>query len=84
VLVPAQLANLPAGKVVVFRRGMAPAVGTVRMAWNRRDVRGQAKPARSEPRVISAAARAGELGDVLPPPAPVRATATREAPDGGR
>jgi len=85
VLAPAQLANLPAGKVVVFRRGMAPAVGTVRMAWNRRDVRAQAKRTRPQSEaVMAAAARAGELGDVLPPPAPVRATATREAPDGGR
>jgi len=39
VLAPAQLANLPAGRVVVFRRGMAPAIGTAQMAWRRRDVR---------------------------------------------
>ncbi|MDD7941686.1 type IV secretory system conjugative DNA transfer family protein [Actinomycetospora lutea] len=39
VLAPAQLANLPAGKVVVYRRGIAPVIGRARMAWTRRDVR---------------------------------------------
>jgi hypothetical protein len=39
VLAPAQLSNLPAGKVVAFRRGMAPVVGRARMVWHRADVR---------------------------------------------
>ena len=39
VLSPSQLAQLPAGRVVVIRRGMPPAIGTVAMAWQRRDVR---------------------------------------------
>lgn len=39
VLTPAQLANLPEGRAVVFRRSMSPAVGRVAMAWRRRDVR---------------------------------------------
>jgi type IV secretion system protein VirD4 len=39
VLSPAQIAQLPARHVVVVRRGMAPAVGRVRMAWKRSDVR---------------------------------------------
>ncbi|GAA2546750.1 type IV secretory system conjugative DNA transfer family protein [Pseudonocardia hydrocarbonoxydans] len=39
VVAPAQIANLPAGRVVTFRRGMPPVVGTVDMAWRRRDVR---------------------------------------------
>ncbi|GLZ49234.1 hypothetical protein Acsp06_54190 [Actinomycetospora sp. NBRC 106375] len=39
VLAPAQLANLPAGKVVVYRRGIAPVIGRARMAWTRPDVR---------------------------------------------
>ena len=56
VLTPAQLANLPAGKVVVFRRGMAPAVGRVGMAWNRRDVRAHAKLSRREAAGVVAAA----------------------------
>jgi type IV secretory pathway TraG/TraD family ATPase VirD4 len=43
VLAPAQLSNLPAGKVVAFRRGMAPVVGRAQMAWRRRDVRALAR-----------------------------------------
>lgn len=39
VLTPAQIAQLPTRHVVIIRRGMAPAVGTVQMAWTRRDVR---------------------------------------------
>jgi hypothetical protein len=39
VLTPAQIAGLPQGNVLIIRRGMAPAVGTVAMAWKRRDVR---------------------------------------------
>ncbi|WP_370588574.1 type IV secretory system conjugative DNA transfer family protein [Pseudonocardia sp. C8] len=39
VLAPAQIANLPAGRVVVIRRGIAPVIGRTRMAWRRRDVR---------------------------------------------
>ncbi len=39
VLSPAQIAQLPARHVVIIRRGMAPAVGKVQMAWKRRDVR---------------------------------------------
>jgi hypothetical protein len=41
VLAPAQIANLPAGKVVVYRRGIAPVIGRARMAWTRPDVRAQ-------------------------------------------
>jgi type IV secretory pathway TraG/TraD family ATPase VirD4 len=44
VLAPAQLANLPAGKVVVFRRGMAPVVGRAEQAWRRRDIRALTAP----------------------------------------
>ncbi|WP_297661774.1 TraM recognition domain-containing protein [Pseudonocardia sp.] len=39
VLAPGQLANVPSGRVVLFRRGMAPVIGRVAMAWKRRDVR---------------------------------------------
>jgi type IV secretion system protein VirD4 len=39
VLAPAQIAQLPSGKVLIIRRGMHPAIGTVQMAWERRDVR---------------------------------------------
>jgi len=73
VLSPAQLANLPVGKVVVFRRGMAPAVGTVRMVLNRWDVRRDSKAARRLERgIVRDAERATEQA-----PPVVRATATR-------
>jgi hypothetical protein len=39
VLGPAEIAQLPPGHVVIKRRGMATAIGTVQMAWDRRDVR---------------------------------------------
>jgi type IV secretion system protein VirD4 len=39
VLTPAQIAQLPARHVVIIRRGMAPAVGRVQMAWKRPEVR---------------------------------------------
>lgn len=39
VLAPAQIANLPKGRVLVICRGMPPAVGRVQMAWKRRDVK---------------------------------------------
>lgn len=39
VLSPGQIAQLPARRVVVIRRGLAPAVGKVEMAWKRRDVK---------------------------------------------
>ncbi|MGD9528648.1 MAG: type IV secretory system conjugative DNA transfer family protein [Pseudonocardia sp.] len=38
VLSPAQLANLPARRVVVFRRDMPPVIGRAEQAWRRRDV----------------------------------------------
>ncbi|WP_086000731.1 type IV secretory system conjugative DNA transfer family protein [Pseudonocardia sp. Ae707_Ps1] len=43
VLAPAQIANLPAGRVVVIRRGISPVIGRARMAWRRRDVRRRAR-----------------------------------------
>ena len=39
VLAPAQIANLPTGRVLLIRRGLAPVVGRVQPAWRRRDVR---------------------------------------------
>jgi type IV secretion system protein VirD4 len=50
VLSPAQIANLPAGKVMVIRRGMAPVVGRAQMAWRRRDLR-WSRFARRRPRI---------------------------------
>jgi type IV secretion system protein VirD4 len=46
VLSPAQLANLPAGRAVVFSRGMPPVVGRVEKVWERRDVRAATRAAR--------------------------------------
>lgn len=39
VLTPAQIAQLPERRVLIIRRATPAAVGTVRMAWKRRDVR---------------------------------------------
>jgi type IV secretion system protein VirD4 len=46
VLSPGQIAQLPAQHVVIIRRGLAPAVGKVEMAWKRRDVKSAARAAR--------------------------------------
>ncbi|MHA6795923.1 type IV secretory system conjugative DNA transfer family protein [Pseudonocardia bannensis] len=39
VLSPAQIANLPAGRVLVIRRGIAPVIGRAQMFWQRPDIR---------------------------------------------
>lgn len=39
VLTPAQVANLPVGRVMLVRRGTAASIGRVQMAWQRRSVR---------------------------------------------
>ena len=54
VLAPAQIANLPTGKVLLIRRGLAPLVGKVSPAWRRRDVR-------RHQRALTRAAQGGEL-----------------------
>jgi len=46
VLSAAQIAQLPAKHVVIVRRGMAPAVGKVQMAWKRSDVKNVASALR--------------------------------------
>jgi len=85
VLSPAQLANLPAGRVVLFRRGLAPLIGRVQMAWRRRDVRRQQRAERHAARIAAEAAtrsarvphpRAGEPGEIAP--ARVWVESTRE------
>ncbi|MCF7550906.1 type IV secretory system conjugative DNA transfer family protein [Pseudonocardia sp. WMMC193] len=50
VLAPAQIANLPTGYAVVYRRGIPPVVGKVLMAWRRRDVRAHARSLRGDQR----------------------------------
>lgn len=42
VVPPAQIANLPAGQVLVIRRGIGPVIGRATMAWRRHDVRAAA------------------------------------------
>jgi hypothetical protein len=54
VLAPAQLANLPAGRVVVYRRGIAAVVGRAQMAWRRVDVRSVQHPHAWDVRVRTA------------------------------
>jgi type IV secretory pathway TraG/TraD family ATPase VirD4 len=61
VLAPAQIANLPAGRVLVIRRGIPPLVGRVQMAWRRRDVRAHR---RALARVDSAARRRNRLDEL--------------------
>jgi type IV secretion system protein VirD4 len=46
VLAPAQIANLPAGQVVVIRRGLAPIIGRAEAVWRRADVRELARARR--------------------------------------
>jgi type IV secretory pathway TraG/TraD family ATPase VirD4 len=58
VLAPAQLANLPVGRVVVFRRGMAPVIGRVRPAWRRRDVRAHDRADHRQTQVLLTGAEA--------------------------
>jgi type IV secretion system protein VirD4 len=61
VLSPAQIAQLPAGRVVIIRRSMPPAIGQVTMAWDRRDVkaaqRGQRRTVRAGKRLVARAER---------------------------
>jgi type IV secretory pathway TraG/TraD family ATPase VirD4 len=46
VLTAAQIAQLPAGRVMIVSRGMPVTIGTVQMAWKRRDVRRANRPVR--------------------------------------
>jgi len=64
VLSPAQLANLPAGRVVVYRRGMPVAVGRTRMAWRRPDVRAMQHPTSLRVRGRAIVRRSGAVAAV--------------------
>jgi type IV secretion system protein VirD4 len=64
VLPPAQIAQLGFGQVVIFRRGLAPVIGRVEMAWKRHDVRTIARQERRAARrhqrsIVWTARRAG-------------------------
>ena len=70
-LSPAQIANLPAGKVLVIRRGLAPVVGRVQPAWRRRDVRTHHHAAVLAARAAEAAALDAAAAEPSPVPVPV-------------
>jgi len=85
VLPPAQLANLPERRVVVFRRGMPLIIGRVRMAWTRADVRAATRAATRSatagtPAAAHTAPGAGDIAPTRAPAAPARvwADAVRE------
>ena len=64
VLSPAQIAQLPEGRVLIIRRATPAAIGTVRMAWRRRDVRRALRQDRRIPaRAADAADRTEEAAD---------------------
>jgi type IV secretory pathway TraG/TraD family ATPase VirD4 len=56
VISPAQLTNLPPGRVVVFVRGMPPVTGWAEVARKRRDVRRQARITRADAKAVWSAA----------------------------
>ncbi|MDN5859341.1 MAG: type IV secretory system conjugative DNA transfer family protein [Pseudonocardia sp.] len=58
VMAPAQIHALPEGRVLVFRRGLNPVIGTARMAWNRPDVRAHHQPDALDVRLRARAAAA--------------------------
>lgn len=66
VLSAALIAQLPAEHAVVIRRGMPPAVGTVQMAWQRRDIRGDQR--RTPTVATTTTPHASRLRVVPPPP----------------
>jgi hypothetical protein len=57
VLSPALIAGLPAGHVVVLKRGMAPMIGRVQMAWKRGEVKHARRTAGWERQLKSARRR---------------------------
>jgi hypothetical protein len=57
VISPAQLANLPKGRVVLFHHELPPALGRVRPGWKRADVRLQSLRAWWDARTITRALR---------------------------
>lgn len=64
VLSAGQIANLPARRVLVICKGMPPAIGTVKMAWKRSDVRRAQRATQPVPVVTPPAA--------APAPAPAQ------------
>lgn len=64
VLTPAQLANLPARRVMVIRRGAPVSIGRVQMAWQRRTVR---RANRHQPLTVPRQTRYADTGPLTPP-----------------
>jgi type IV secretion system protein VirD4 len=86
VLSAAQLANLPARRVVLFRRGMPVAIGRARMVWsrwNRREIRQAVRQhaAQQAPATVGVVP-AAELGQLGARPA-LRVVAPKEGTDDG-
>lgn len=78
VLSPAQIAQLPEGQVLIIRRATPAAVGTVRMAWRRRDVRRAQRGVAEYERDRAAAGHPGRWHEPVRVPAPVTIDATEE------
>jgi type IV secretion system protein VirD4 len=88
VISAAQLGNLPAWRVVIYRRGMLPVIGRVSRTWKRRDVRAQARVDKRAERTLRAAAdnaapedAAFGPGDTAPTEPPTAPTAPGRAGD---
>jgi hypothetical protein len=62
VLSPAQIAQLPEKRVLIIRRATPAAVGTVRMAWRRRDVRKAQRRGFLQPAKVDAPVPSEEVG----------------------
>jgi type IV secretory pathway TraG/TraD family ATPase VirD4 len=74
VLSPAQIANLPARRVLVICRGMPPAIGRVKMAWKRPDVKAHLAHSKRTIRTAAAVVAKAErvTANTSPAPAPGR------------
>lgn len=66
VLSPAQIAQLPERRVLIIRRATPAAVGTVRMAWTRRDVRSAQRAYARRRADLKAAEARSELAEGVP------------------
>ncbi len=81
VLSPAQIAQLPERRVLIIRRATPAAVGTVRMAWKRRDVRRAQRGMAAYERDRAAAGHPGRWHEPHQPAASATAaSATEEVP----
>jgi type IV secretory pathway TraG/TraD family ATPase VirD4 len=65
VLTQAEIAQLPAGQVLVVRRGMPAALGTAQMAWQRPDVRALKRREERQLRATSSRGFASRTASVL-------------------